>query len=210
VFFAISDDGYHWRPLNGGKLWLPVEHPDALIRDPFLTRGPDREFHMVWTWGWHTQSIGYARSPDLVQWSEQREIPLMAGVPGTKNTWAPEIYWDSAKSRWLLIWSSTVEGRQEGNRIYSAMTRDFRAFSKPEAFTESWSEGPSAAEVGRDYIVYYDHYRDPKRYEAVRSPDLKHWTPIHEEMKFPENAKHGSFLRITEEERRRLEAARRE
>jgi hypothetical protein len=35
--------------------------------------------------------------------------------------------------------------------------------------------------VGSDYIVYYDHYREPRRYEAVRSgalsqslPDLYH------------------------------------
>ncbi len=101
------------------------------MRDPFLTRGPDREFHMVWTWGWHTQSIGYAHSPDLVHWSEQREIPLMAA---TKNTWAPEIYWDKSRSQWLIIWSSAIGGRQSGNRIYNAMTPDFRTFSKPELF----------------------------------------------------------------------------
>ena len=36
----------------------------------------------------------------------------------------------------------------------------------------SWSEGPSVVKVNNDYIVYYDHYRDPKRYEAARSADL--------------------------------------
>ncbi|MGA3016129.1 MAG: hypothetical protein ABSF62_03350 [Bryobacteraceae bacterium] len=126
VFFAISDDGYHFHPLNGGKPWFGIEHAGALIRDPFITRGPDGQFHMVWTWGWHGQSIGYAHSADLVHWSEQRELPLMAGIPGTNNTWAPETYWDEGKSQWLIIWSSTVAGRQQGNRIYSAWTADFR------------------------------------------------------------------------------------
>jgi hypothetical protein len=261
VFFAVSNDGYQFHPVNGGKPWFGVEHPGALIRDPFITRGPDHEFHMVWTWGWRGQSIGYAHSPDLVHWSEQREIPVMAGILGATNAWAPEIYWDEAKSRWLIIWSSTVPERAEGNRLYSATTPDFQTFTRPtkfldpgymvingtmihtrgryylvftderlepmhkeikiaegpsiegpwtnvsEALTESWSEGPSIAQVGNDYIIYYDHYRDPKRYEAVRSVDLKDWTPINDRIQFPEGSKHGSFLKISQEELERLEAS---
>jgi len=262
VFYAISEDGLRWRPLNGGKPWVGIERQGELMRDPFVTRGPDGEFHLVWTWGWRGQSIGYAHSPDLVHWSEQREIPIMGAIAGAKNTWAPEMYWDDARSQWLVIWSSAVEGRHDGNRIYSARTTDFRTFSKPEIFfdpgymvidatilhtrgryylffkderleplhkwirvaggptlegpwgniseplTKSWSEGPSAVQLGDDYIVYYDHYRDPKRYEAVRSRDLKNWTPLQDQAQFPERCKHGSFLKITPEERDRLVAGR--
>ena len=261
VFFATSPDGYHWTERNGGKPWLPVQYPGELMRDPFVTRGPDGEFHMVWTWAWRGTSIGYAHSPDLVHWSDQQEIPLMAGMPGTANTWAPEIYWDAAQAKWLIIWSSVVAGRQEGNRIYSAMTADFKTFTRPEVFfdpgymvidatilhargkyylvfkderpeplrkwiqiaegptlegpwsrisqplTESWSEGPSAVAVGSEYIIYYDHYRDPRRYEAVRSEDLLHWTPATDRMQLPEHAKHGSFLAIAADEEARLETA---
>jgi hypothetical protein len=261
VFFATSDDGYHWKSLNNGKVWLPIQHAGELIRDPFLTRGPDGEFHMVWTWGWRGTSIGYAHSPDLVHWSDQREIPLMAWTPGTRNTWAPEIYWDQGKKAWLVIWSSTVTGKHEGNRIYSAWTANFSDFTTPaiffdpgyvvidatileargkyylvfkderpeplrkqmkiaesnslegpwtnisEAFTRSWSEGPSAIQVGDEYVVYYDHYRPPLRYEAVASKDLKNWTEVTDRMQLPAAAKHGSFLKITEEEKRRIEAA---
>lgn len=261
VFFATSSDGYRWAPANGGKPWVPIQFAGELMRDPFITRGPDHQFHMVWTWAWRGTSIGYAHSPDLVHWSDQQEIPIMSGTPGTGNTWAPEIYWDASKSQWLLIWSSTVAGRHEGNRIYSAMTADFQNFSKPEIFfdpgytvidatileargkyylvfkderidplhkwirlaegstlegpwhnisdalTESWSEGPSAVQRDGQYIVYYDHYRDPKRYEAVRSPDLKQWTPVTDSMQLPEGCKHGSFLNITAEEKQRIESA---
>jgi hypothetical protein len=267
VFYAVSDDGLHWKALNGGRPWIGIEHANELIRDPFITRGPDHEFHMVWTWGWRGTSIGYAHSPDLIHWSDQREIPIMANVPGTKNTWAPEIYWDAAKSQWLIIFSSTVDGKHDGNRIYAARTKDFREVSKPEIFfdpgywvidatmlqtrgkyylvfkderadplhktikiaessaidgpwtnisdefTESWSEGPSAVQVGDEYIVYYDHYREPRRYEAVRSSDLKHWAPVPigsgpGQLQIPESCKHGSFMKITAEERDRLLAAR--
>jgi beta-xylosidase len=230
------------------------------MRDAFVTRGPDREFQMVWTWDWKGQSIGYAHSKDLIHWSPQTELPLMAGIPGTDHTWAPEIYWDSPKSQWIIIWSSTVAGRQAGNRIYSSFTSDFKTFSKPtlffdpgydvidatilqargqyylffkdertdplkkqiklaagrtiegpwseisDPFTETWSEGPSALQVGNMYVVYYDHYRQPQRYSAVGTNDLLHWFSLADRVSFPEGARHGSFLRITEEELRKLKS----
>ncbi len=262
VYYALSEDGYHFQTLNGGNPWLRPSEEGELMRDPFITRGPDGLFHMVWTWEWRAQSIGYANSPDLVRWSAQRQIPLMAGTPGARNTWAPEIYWDGKQSKWLVIWSSVVEGRNATNRIYHAFTRDFRSFTTPQIFfdpgyevidatltytrgrywmvfkderptplhkeikiaqgptlegpwssisgplTESWSEGPSILEIGGRYVIYYDHYRDPRRYEAIESSDLERWTPINDRISLPPGCKHGSFLRITEEEAERLRLAR--
>ena len=272
VYYALSQDGYNWSPLNGRKAWLKPEKPGELMRDPFVARGPDGLFHMVWTWEWNTARMGYANSKDLVQWSEQREIPVMKGVAGVRNVWAPEVYWDKRNSRWILIWSTTIDGRfpetlgtvkSGGNhRIYSMTTRDFREFSEPKVFfdpgypvidatiletkgkfylifkderdtpvrkqmliatgpsiegpwsniagpfTESWTEGPSALRVGRDYLVYFDHYRPPLHYGAIRSRDLKNWTSVSNKMKFPAGAKHGGFLRISASEARRLKSAR--
>src|SRR5215831_166520 len=45
VFFVTSEDGYHWTERNGGKPWLPAQYASELMRDPFVTRGPDGEFH---------------------------------------------------------------------------------------------------------------------------------------------------------------------
>ena len=264
VYYALSTDGLHWSPVNEGKPVIPPQGPNELIRDIFITRGPDHLFHAVWTWGWREKVIGYAQSPDLVHWSDQRQIPLMAALPDTIHTWAPEIYWDREKSEWLIIWSSVGKGETR-NRIYSSRTRDFVTFSKPavffdpgydvidatmlnanhrwylifkdqtktpltyklrlaagpslegpwtgitDTFTESWSEGPSALKIGREYFIYYDHYRpapghETKRYEAVRSSDLKNWTPINDEISFPEHCKHGSFLKLTAAEAARLKA----
>jgi hypothetical protein len=72
VYFAISDDGHRWQMLNDGKPWLPPSHAGELMRDPFLTRGPDGEFHLVWTWEWRVKSIGYAHSKDLLRWSDRK------------------------------------------------------------------------------------------------------------------------------------------
>jgi hypothetical protein len=260
IYLALSRDGLHYTPLNDGQPWVAATQPGELMRDVFITRGPDGIFHMVWTWGWHGNSLGYASSPDLVHWSEHRQIPIMADFPETNNVWAPEIYWDEAKREWLVIWSSSMKGSNEGNRIWFSLTPDFKKFSKPAVFfdpgyvvidatifhgatgpyrlifkqqtndpltyqervaagptlegpwseisgpiNESWSEGPSAIQLGNRYVVYYDHYRAPHaRFEAVATTDWKHWTDITAETALPEYSKHGSFLHITDEEAARL------
>jgi beta-xylosidase len=246
VYYALSNDGYHYTAINDGKPVLPPAQRGELMRDAFITRGPE----------WRDTKIGYAHSSDLVHWSEQLEVPLMKDIPGTRNTWAPEIYWDVPKKAWEIICSSTIGGTWSDkvldNRIYSSLTKTFRTFSKPqvffdpgynvidatiletkgkfyfvfkderpeplkkfikiaegptvegpwnnisEEFTESWSEGPSALQVGDEYIVYYDDYRDPRGYQAVASRDLVDWTSIADKV---------SFLKITEKEARRLKSA---
>jgi hypothetical protein len=186
----------------------------------------------------------------------------MAEFPETNNVWAPETYWDAAKHKWLLIWSSSMKDSQAGNRIWFSLTSDFNTFSKPAIFfdpgyvtidatifhgntgpyrlifkqqtydpltfqervatgptlegpwsnisgpiNESWSEGPSAIQIGNQYIVFYDHYRAPRaRYEAVATTDWKHWREITAQTSLPAFSKHGSFLKITDEEAARLEA----
>ena len=260
IYLALSHDGYHYTPLNHGEPWVKPEQPGEIMRDVFLTRGPDSKFHMVWTWGWHGNSLGYAESPDLLHWSGHKQIAIMQDYPDVRNVWAPEIDWDAKQNKWLILWSSSMNGSEAGNRIYSSLTSDFTTFSKPAVFfdpgyvvidatmfhskktyylvfkdqtvdplryqvrfatgpsvegpwkdihaplTESWSEGPSVIHVGNEFVVYYDHYRAPARYEAVQSTDWKHWESVNDRISLPEHCKHGSFLEVTPEEASRLEA----
>ncbi len=134
IYFALSRDGYHYTPLNDGQPWVAPAQAGELMRDVFLTRGLDGLFRMVWTWNWRGSSLGYASSPDLLSWSAQKHIPIMADFPATNNVWAPETYWDATKKQWLLIWSSSMKDSQDGNRIWFSMTPDFETFSKPAIF----------------------------------------------------------------------------
>jgi beta-xylosidase len=137
------------------------------MRDIFITRGPNHEFHAVWTWGWHKQSIGYAHSFDLVHWSDQREVPLMAEVPNTVHTWAPEIYWDPDNSQWLIIWSSIAEGETR-NRIYWCLTADFTKFSRPAIFFDPGYDVIDATLLhtrSRYYLIFKDQTKAPLTYK---------------------------------------------
>ena len=171
VFYALSDDGYHCRA-HGGSPWIGIEHASELMRDPFLTRGPDGEFHLVWTWGWRGQSIGYALRPTWCTGRAARDSDLMAGTPGTRNTWAPEIYWDAAKAEWMASGSSAVEGRHEGNRLYYARTRDFRTFTPPAIFFDPGYVVIDATLLqtrDRYYMVFKDERNEPDLHRCLRS-----------------------------------------
>src|SRR5262249_43929144 len=64
---------------------------------------------------------------------------------------------------------------------------------------KNWIEGPSAIKIGDHWHVYYDHYRSPQHYAAVRSKDLKTWENITDTVSFPRGVRHGTIFRVTPE-----------
>ena len=59
------------------------------------------------------------------------------------------------------------------------------------------SEGPSAIQVGEEFVVYFDAYKD-RRYEAMRSKDLKNWEDVTSKILFPKGTKHGTAVEVPE------------
>ena len=69
---------------------------------------------LVWTTSWKGDlGFGYAHSKDLIHWSEQQMIPVMADEPTTINVWAPEIFYDDENDQFMVVWASCVPGRFE-------------------------------------------------------------------------------------------------
>jgi hypothetical protein len=125
-----SADGLNWTALNGGRSFLYPAVGSRLMRDPSITRGPDGMFHLVWTTGWWDTGIGIAHSKDLVTWSDQTFLPVMAGTPGAQNCWAPEIFYDADTSRYLIFWATTtIREPDTAHRIYYVETRDFKTYT---------------------------------------------------------------------------------
>jgi hypothetical protein len=140
--YLHSDDGFTWKRVPGYFL-QPRVGPSRLMRDPCLVQGPDGTFHLVWTTGWRKdQGFGYARSKDLVDWSVQRFIPVMAHEPTTVNVWAPELFYDEPNGVFIFLWASTIPGRFPDNlephdnnqRMYYTTTSDFEQFAPTKLF----------------------------------------------------------------------------
>jgi hypothetical protein len=58
----------------------------------------------------------------------------MAHVPQTRNSWAPECFYDVENALYRVIWSSTIGGKDYDHRIWGTTTHDFIEYSKSEIF----------------------------------------------------------------------------
>lgn len=167
---AISDDGWRFRPVRGGApMLVPQVGENRLMRDPSIALDPRTGLHhMVWTTSWKGVTIGHASSRDLIHWSTQQAIPVMAAFPDTRNAWAPELTWDDAARRFLIVWASTVgEAGDEGDhRLYSTTTRDFRTFSPTKKFYDpgfSVIDATFLKRGGRTIMFVKDERKEPLR-----------------------------------------------
>jgi beta-xylosidase len=140
LHLAWSRDGYYWRACNDDAILIqPGVGKEKIMRDPCVFPGHDGLFHLVWTIGWTEPGIGYCNSPDLINWSPQQYLPVMAHEAKARNSWAPEIFFYQDTGEYLIYWSSTVDGKfpetqpygDDGynHRIYYVATRDFRKFT---------------------------------------------------------------------------------
>jgi hypothetical protein len=175
LHLASSRDGYTWTALKHDSTFLrPTVSKDRLMRDPCILRGADGLFHMVWTVSWQDKGIGYASSKDLIHWSAQQFLPVMAQEPGTRNTWAPEITYDAGSKTYLIYWASTItskfpetqspEEKGYNHRIYATSTKDFQTFAPTKLLYEPGFNviDASIQPDGKRYVMFLkDETREP-------------------------------------------------
>jgi hypothetical protein len=136
-----SEDGLAWTEI--GCAVLSPEVGGRVMRDPSIVRGKDGVFHAVWTSGWSgDKGFGYASSKNLVDWSEQRHVEVMAHEPEAVNVWAPELFYDEEAEQFIIVWATTIpfrfekgiEDEHNNHRLYFVTTKDFVAFSEAKLF----------------------------------------------------------------------------
>jgi len=274
LHLAVSPDGLNWQVVNADKPMF--KHAvGEVFRDPSIARDNAGTFHLVWTSSWNTRNgkaIGYASSTNLVDWGDQRLIPVMENEPNAEFVWAPELFWDAREKQWIIHWSSSVTGKfpetlgvgvgKANPRIYYTTTKDFQnlapskllfnadcvaidsylyrgnddqfyvffkadrretpkrgiMLAKAPAATgpfvldtkmitpedEGWAEGPCAVTVDGKCRLYYTIGSNVNDFRAFESTDMKTWTDIRKEMDPPKGYRHGTVIRISESEAKRL------
>lgn len=121
VRYAVSDDGYNYRALNGAR---PVVASDTIalkrcVRDPHIIRAQDgKTFYMVLTdmrssQGWQSNDgIVLMKSTDLLHW-EHTAIHFPARFPHLEGfdegnlhaVWAPQTIWDEKEGKYMVYYS---------------------------------------------------------------------------------------------------------
>ncbi|HEY6503071.1 MAG TPA: glycoside hydrolase family 43 protein [Chitinophagaceae bacterium] len=194
LHLAYSYNGYRFIALKNDSSFLqPVLSKDSLMRDPCIIRGADNKFHMVWTVSWNDKGIGYASSPDLIKWSEQQYIPVMAHEDSARNCWAPEITYDAKKKLYMIYWATTIAGkypsdtaveRGYNHRLYYVTTKDFKKFSKAKLLYDQGFNVIDASIVpdGDKFIMFL---KDETRYPPQKNIRVATSTKLTEGYGFP-------------------------
>ena len=159
VFLSYSSDGLKFESLNGGAAaFVPPDSwgsdgsttDEDQIRDPSVVYGPDNLFHMVWTSGIDTRSIGYASSPNLRDWTAEL-IDIWEPSTIVNHTWAPEIHYNDTLQKYQIVFASDLNGGD--HRLYSVTTTDFSSYTDPEVFYYNGNtviDGMIAEDVAND------------------------------------------------------------
>ncbi|MBK9138858.1 MAG: family 43 glycosylhydrolase [Verrucomicrobia bacterium] len=140
LYYAISTNGLHWRPLNGGRRVLSAEywgHPD-------ICRGHDGRFYLVGNRR-PNEDLTLWVSTNLVGWTKFKELSLdVSRVPGYRdnsgNHGAPKISFDEATATYLITWHTSQSRRHRldteaywrGQRTLFVLSKDLESFTEPQ------------------------------------------------------------------------------
>lgn len=93
-----STDATNFTLLRPAAYRPPQAEPDTpptgvtdkrgLCRDPSIFRHSDGAYYLTYTTGWDGNTIGFARSPDRLDWTFLYEYPIPLG--NVAHSWAPE------------------------------------------------------------------------------------------------------------------------
>jgi hypothetical protein len=131
LYYTVSQDGLHWKQLNGGKRVFEDYrgHPD-------ICQGPDGRYYLVGNRNDSAPDINFWVSDDLIHWTKYSDYtPDLKNVPNYPNPLqrigAPKIYYDRTTSQWLLTWHTPhLPGTKEDPERYWASQRTLYAVSK--------------------------------------------------------------------------------
>ncbi len=198
LVYAHSDDLIHWGKVHripimeaipGARVaWAPEFVYDPLCNDFFVfwssTLAEEvREGKHIWC----------SRTPDFQVFSSPR--PLFD--PGLNVIDAHIV---CADHRCLLFFKPdmTDETKYVGVAVADQLEGPYEMMA--EGITPAVSEGPQVMRRSQPdaWYLYYDLAYE-NRYGLSISTDLAHWEPVGK-VSFPEDARHGSFLSISEDE----------
>ena len=140
ICFAVSDDGYHFKPLNSNKPVITQTKGKQCVRDPYIFKGQDDYYYIVGTdmkciEGWESNhALVTWRSKDLINWTDETIIDMCdlgGDFVSTTRAWAPQAIWDEKANMYMLYWAhSTKEHNTAG--MYYAHTADFKTITLPK------------------------------------------------------------------------------
>lgn len=193
IRFAVSDDGFHYRALNGNRPVVDPRKTSATggMRDPHIYRGRDgKTFYMVATdmhvavngWG-PNYGMVLMTSSDLIHWSahdvniRQAFPELEKGTDSINRVWAPQTIYDPAKKKYMVYWAMRF-GTHPDKLYYAYANKDFTGLETVPR--QLFFSPDSAACIDADIVVkdgqYHLFFKTEDRRPGIKSAVSDHLT----------------------------------
>lgn len=169
VCFAVSEDGYHFTPLNDNKPVILQQLGTKCCRDPFILRDVNGGFYIVatdmrCTLGWSSNyAIVTWHSDDLIHWDNETVIDFHSFdvTKSADRIWAPEALFDSKRGEYMVYYSVHNADSEKALSIWYSYTKDFKSFTPPcELFAPQSGKDAIDADIverdGKFYMTYKD------------------------------------------------------
>lgn len=140
LHFAVSENGYDFKPLNNNKPVITQTKGKKCVRDPYIFRGEKGEAYIIGTdmkceEGWESNhALITWKSTDLINWTDETLIDIKDLGEKYKNTtraWAPQAIWDEKENAYMIYWAhSTKEHNTAG--MYYAHSADMKTITEPK------------------------------------------------------------------------------
>ncbi|MBE6816300.1 MAG: hypothetical protein E7520_01190 [Ruminococcaceae bacterium] len=114
VHFAVSQDGYHFTPLNNNDEVITQTKGTLNCRDPYIFKGQDGYYYIIATdmdcntgWWGNSNTMVLWRSKDLVNWSDETIINMsqITGADDIQRCWAPQVIWDEKEQKYMIYFA---------------------------------------------------------------------------------------------------------
>lgn len=173
IHFAVSDDGYNFKALNGNKPVIIQTKGKKCVRDPYIFKGKDGCYYIVGTdmmceEGWlSNHSLITWKSKDLINWTDETIIDIKdfgGSFKTTTRAWAPQVIWDSQKEKYMFYWANSDE-ENDVAQMYYAYSDDMKTLTEPKLLYER----PGIQTIDGDivynenngyYYLYFKHDED--------------------------------------------------
>lgn len=169
VCLALSEDGYHFKPLNGNNPVIVQTTGTKCCRDPFIIRDINGGFYMIATDmkssdGWcSNHGVVSWHSDDLINWTDETAVDFHI-YPETENAdkiWAPEALYDKSKGEYFVYYSAYNVGGEIPLSIWYSYTKDFKTYTNPKPlFAPSSGLDAIDADITEKGGRFYMYYKD--------------------------------------------------
>jgi predicted GH43/DUF377 family glycosyl hydrolase len=208
IGYASSKDLVHWSE----QQFIPVMMHEDSARNtwaPEITYNPKKKECMIY---WASTIRGKFPQKDTAAESGYNHRMYYVTTKDFKKFSKTKLLYDPNFSvidativrngkRWIMFLKNETRFPVEKNIRVATSKKLKGPYSKPGAPVTGnyWAEGPTATKIDGQWIVYFDKYRD-RKYGAVSSSDLVHWSDISDKVSFPPGVRHGTVFKISLQE----------